>query len=123
MEVIRMTNGPSASRRQLLAGGAIAGVAAATGAFPTLSHAATVDDIPDLAPQWKKLNLAEILKLPAAFVSVSQSKSLYDAGGAQSAEKHRERGSLEATIKVVDAARKASNFVSFNWVGYTIFRQ
>jgi nicotinamidase-related amidase len=114
-----------ASRRQLLTGGVVAGLAAAGAAvsFTTAAYSATVDDIPELAPQWKKLNLAEILKLPAAYVSISQSKSLYDAGGAQSAEKHRERGSLEATIKVVDAARKAKNFISFNWVGYSIFRQ
>ena len=105
-----------ASRRQLLTAGAVAGLAAAVSG-PTAAYSATVDDIPELAPQWKKLNLAEILKLPAAYVSISQSKSLYDAGGAQSAEKHRERGSLEATIRVVDAARRAKNFISFNWVG------
>jgi nicotinamidase-related amidase len=115
----------SGSRRQLLTCGAAAGLAAAAAAVlvPTAGYSATVYDIPELASQWKKLNLAEILKLPAAYVSISQSKSLYDAGGAQSGEKHRERGSLEATIKVVDAARKAKNFISFNWVGYTIFRQ
>jgi nicotinamidase-related amidase len=113
-----------ASRRQLLTGGAAAGLAAAAAvAVPTAAYSAPVDDIPELAPQWKKLDLGEILRLPAAYVSVSQSKSLYDAGGAQSAEKHRERGSLEATIKVVDAARKAKNFTSFNWVGYSVFRQ
>ena len=117
-------NKNQASRRQLLTGGAVAGLAAAAAvAVPTAAYSATVDDIPELAPQWKKLDLAEILRLPAAYVSVSQSKSLYDAGGAQSAEKHRERGSLEATIKVVDAARKAKNFISFNWVGYSMFRQ
>lgn len=112
------------SRRQVFAGGTAASLAAATAALslPTAAYSATVDDIPELAPQWKKLNLAEILKLPAAYVSVSQSKSLYDVGGAQSSENHRGRGSLEATIKVVDAARKAKNFTSFNWVGYTIFR-
>ena len=116
---------PSGTRRQLLTVGAAAGVAAATAAIsvPTAAYSATVDDIPELAPQWKKLNLADILKLPAAYVSISQSKSLYDAGGAQSGEKHRDRGSLEATIKVVNAARKAKNFISFNWVGYSIFRQ
>ena len=116
---------PGASRRQLLTGGVAAGLAAAGAAVsvPTAAYSATVDDIPELAPQWKKLDLAEILKLPAAYVSISQSKSLYDAGGAQSGEKHRERGSLEATIKVVDAARKAKNFISFNWIGYSIFRQ
>src|SRR5262249_6735014 len=82
-----------ASRRQLLAGGVVAGLAAAGAAsVPTAAYSATIDDIPELAPQWKKLNLAEILKLPAAYISISQSKSLYDAGGAQSAEKHRERG-------------------------------
>src|ERR1700735_3943303 len=59
----------------------------------------------------------------ACCICFGQSKSLYDAGGAQSGEKHRERGSLEATIKVVDAARKANNFISFNWVGYSIFGQ
>jgi nicotinamidase-related amidase len=111
------------SRRQIIAGAAGIAAAAATLSAPTAAFSATIDEIPVLAPQWKKLNLAEILKLPAAYVSVSQSKSLYDEGGAQSAEKHRARGSLEATIKVVNAARKAKNFISFNWVGYSIFRQ
>jgi nicotinamidase-related amidase len=115
MDKVTDTTG-GASRRQLLAGGAALGIAAVAGAasFPTAAYSATVDDIPELAPQWKKLDLAEILRLPAAYVSVSQSKSLYDAGGAQAAE---------ATIKVVDAARKAKNFTSFNWVGYSVFRQ
>src|SRR5271165_2174908 len=36
--------------------------------------------IPELAPQWKKLDLAEILSRPAAFVSISQNKSLYNPG-------------------------------------------
>jgi len=26
-------------------------------------------------------------------------------------------------LKVVEAARKADNFISFNWVGYTLFRE
>ena len=56
-------------------------------------------------------------------MSVSQNKSLYDTGGAQAAERHRERGSLPATVKVVNAARKASNFKSFNWIGYEVFRE
>jgi hypothetical protein len=49
------------SRRQLLAGGAAAGLAAVTAAVsvPTAAYSATVDDIPELAPQWKKLNLAD----------------------------------------------------------------
>ncbi|MBD8004217.1 isochorismatase family protein [Bacillus sp. Sa1BUA2] len=78
--------------------------------------------IPELAPQWKKLNLAEILKRKAAFVSISQNKCLYEHNGALGYENHRERGSLPATIKTLKAARKASNFVSFNWIGYNIYR-
>lgn len=79
--------------------------------------------IPELAPQWKKLDLAEILTRPAAFVSISQNKSLYETWGAQGSEKHRERGSLPATIKVVNAARAAQNFKSFSWIGYEVFRE
>ncbi len=120
-------NPPSASRRQIISGAASLATATALAGISTSAEGAAslvggVNAIPELAPQWKKLDLAQILKLPAAYASVSQSKSLYDAGGAQSAEKHRERGSLPATVKVVQAARKAKNFISFNWVGYTIFR-
>ena len=79
--------------------------------------------IPELAPQWKKLDLAEILSRPAAFVSISQNKSLYETWGAQGSEKHRERTSLPATIKVVNAARAAKNFTSFSWIGYEVFRE
>lgn len=113
------------SRRHVIAGAAGLATAALAGRASTASAATVggVNAIPELAPQWKKLDLARILTLPAAYMSVSQSKSLYDEGGAQSVEKHRERGSLPATIKVVNAARKAKNFVSFNWIGYTIFRE
>src|SRR5690625_353138 len=79
--------------------------------------------IPELAPQWKKLNLGEILKRNAAFVSVSQNKCLYEKEGGLGHEDHRSRGSLPATIKVLKAARKASNFVSYSWVGYNIYRE
>lgn len=78
--------------------------------------------IPELAPQWKKLNLSKILKKNAAFVSVSQNKCLYESEGGLGHENHRERGSLPATIKVLKAAREASNFVSFSWIGYNIYR-
>lgn len=81
------------------------------------------DTVPELAPQWKKLDLAEILARPAAFVSISQNKSLYETWGAQGSEKHRERTSLPATIKVVNAARGAQNFRSFSWIGYEVFRE
>lgn len=78
--------------------------------------------IPPLAPQWQRLDLREILRRPAAFLSVSQSNSLYRPGGVQYAEGHAFRGSLEATVKAVTAARRAPNFVSFNWIGYSVFR-
>jgi len=114
------------SRRQLLA--AAAGVAGAA-AFGSSAQAqggqkpAISAPIPELAPQWKKLNLAEILKRPAAFVSISQNNSLYRPWGAQAAERQWERGTLPATIKVAEAARKAPNFKSFSWIGYSVFRE
>ena len=82
-----------------------------------------VDSIPELADHWKELDLAAILKRPAAFLSVSQSNSLYKPGGVQYGERHDLRGSLEATVRSVQAARLRPNFVSFNWVGYSVFRQ
>lgn len=82
-----------------------------------------VGSIPPLHPQWASLDLREILSRPAAFLSVSQSNSLYKPGGVQYAEGHAYRGSLEATVRSVQAARRAPNFVSFNWIGYTVFRQ
>lgn len=42
--------------------------------------------IPELAPQWKKLDFNEMLSRPAAFVSISQNKSLYESWGAQGTE-------------------------------------
>lgn len=87
------------------------------------SAANELSAIPALAPQWKKLDLAKILRKRAAFVSVSQNNSLYRPWGAQAAERHWERGSLPATVKAATAARKASNFVSFSWVGYEVFRE
>jgi nicotinamidase-related amidase len=82
-----------------------------------------VDSIPELADHWKRLDLAAILKRPAAFLSVSQSNSLYKPGGVQYDERHDLRGSLEATVRSVEAARARANFVSFNWIGYSVFRQ
>jgi nicotinamidase-related amidase len=114
------------SRRQLLASAAgLAGAAAiGTHAQAQEGHkSATAAPIPDLAPQWKKLNLAEILKRPAAFLSISQNNSLYKPWGAQASERQWERGSLPATVKVAEAARKAPNFKSFSWIGYSVFRE
>ena len=112
------------SRRDIVAGAA--GLAAASALGTVSAAAAAVDElkaIPELAPQWKKLDLAKILQKPAAFASVSQNNSLYQPWGAQAAEKQWERGSLAATVKVAKAARKASNFKSFSWIGYEVFRE
>ena len=79
--------------------------------------------IPPLPDHWAGLDLREILSRPAAFLSVSQSNSLYRPGGVQYAEGHAFRGSLPATVRAVRAARRAPNFVSFNWIGYSVFRQ
>jgi nicotinamidase-related amidase len=117
-------------RRQLLTG--IAGaVATASLAGASKVEAGNTDAaarggihaIPELAPQWKQLDLRKILSYPAAFLSVSQNKSLYDSWGAQAAENHRQRGSLPATVKVAQAARKAKNFKTFAWIGYEVFRE
>lgn len=102
---------------------------ATTSSTPPASDAGTyfppnnVASIPPLADHWKKLDLREILSRPAAFLSVSQSNSLYKPGGVQYGERHDLRGSLPATVKSVKAARAAGNFTSFNWIGYTVFRQ
>src|SRR5690625_7411089 len=78
--------------------------------------------IPELAPHWQGFDFREILSRPAAFVSIGQSNSLYRPGGVQYAEGHDKRGSLPAPLQVLAAARKAEHFISFNWVGYTLFR-
>lgn len=100
--------------------GALAGTAVAA---DDQSKLGGVHAIPELAPHWKQLDLAKILRYPAAFLSVSQNKSLYETWGAQGAEGHRQRGSLPATVKVAQAARKAGNFKTFAWIGYEVFRE
>ncbi len=115
-----------ASRRAVIGGAAsLAAAGALLGAGNAVAASAgdELKAIPELAPQWKKLDLAAILKKPAAFASVSQNNSLYQSWGAQASEKHWERGSLAATVKAVKAARKASNFKSFSWIGYSVFRE
>ena len=113
------------SRRNLVAGsvGLLAGSALTGTIAAEASTADEVGAIPELATQWKKLDLARILRKRAAFVSVSQNNSLYRPWGAQAGERHWERGSLPATVKAANAARKAPNFVSFSWIGYAVFRE
>ncbi|RIK98208.1 MAG: cysteine hydrolase [Proteobacteria bacterium] len=112
------------SRRGVIAGVAGAATAAAlTGTASAATGGDYASAVPELAPQWKQLDLAKILQKPAAFISVSQNNSLYKPWGAQAAEKQWERGSLPATVKAAQAARKAPNFVSFSWIGYEVFRE
>src|SRR5699024_11616255 len=73
--------------------------------------------IPALAEQWQSLDLREILSRPAAFLSVSQSNSLYRPGGAEYTEGHAFRGSLPATAAAVRAARAADNSASSSGIG------
>ena len=77
--------------------------------------------VPTLPDQWNSLDFASILTQPAAFISISQCNSLYKPEGAQGDEKQWERGTLENTIKVAKACRKAN--MSFFWIGYDVFRE
>jgi nicotinamidase-related amidase len=123
-----MPEKPNLDRRTFVAtmAGAVATastIAGSAAAADDPSKLGGIHAIPELAPHWKKLDLAKILRYPAAFLSVSQNKSLYETWGAQGAEKHRQRGSLPATVKVASAARKAGNFKTFAWIGYEVFRE
>lgn len=120
----------SATRRQFVGAAAgavtaaaVAGTAHAAGdAAEDKSKLGGIHAIPPLAPQWESLNLAKIVKYPAAFLSISQNKSLYLPTGAQASERHWERGTMPATIKCAKAARAAPNFEIFAWIGYEVFR-
>ena len=93
------------SRRDVFVGAAGLAMASAMGgsADAATSTGDELKAIPELAPHWKKLDLAKILQKPAAFASVSQNNSLYQPWGAQAGEKHWERGSLAATLYAVAA--------------------
>lgn len=81
----------------------------------------TATPVPELHPQWHSVDLAELLAQPTAFLSISQNNSLYSPKGAQAREKQWERPTLENTIKVATAARRAG--AKFFWIGYDVFRQ
>uniref|UniRef100_UPI001C2FEC12 hypothetical protein n=1 Tax=Stenotrophomonas sp. GbtcB23 TaxID=2824768 RepID=UPI001C2FEC12 len=72
---------------------AVAGASSAK-ANQTAANMGGIHAIPELAPHWKQLDLAEILSRPAAYWSVCQNKACYDPGGVQAAEGHRERRRL-----------------------------
>lgn len=127
MEAIPKTD---LTRRQFVSGVAGAVAASAIGAASAAqdntedkARLGGVHAIPELAPQWQQIDLAKVLKYPAAFLSISQNNSLYKPWGAQAAERQWERGSLPATVKAAQAARKAGNFKTFAWIGYEVFRE
>jgi nicotinamidase-related amidase len=78
--------------------------------------------IPELAPYWKRLDFPALLSRPAAFLSIAQNNCVYTPGGKLYGERHDLRGSLPATVRAVRAARKSDSFRSFNWVGYSEYR-
>lgn len=78
-------------------------------------------NVPELPEQWESLDLVTILAQPAAFISISQCNSLYRPEGVQGGERQWERGTLENTIKVAKACRKAN--MKFFWIGYDVFRE
>ena len=88
-------NSHTVSRRSALAGTDGIAATAATSTVSVLNPAAAnagfgvggIHAIPDLAPHWKKLDLAEILSRPAAYMSVSQNKSLYRVLGSTGCRK------------------------------------
>ena len=79
--------------------------------------------IPELAPQWRKLDLRPDSQAYRGLCLDQPDQFGLRRVGRPRARKPPGQGSLEATIRVVEAARKASNFVLFNWVGYSVFRE
>ena len=82
--------------------------------------------IPEPHPQWAGVNLAELLKLPSAYVAIGYSNSILSEFGAQGGERLWERGRLPGgsignTVKLVNASRDAG--IRMVWTKYEIFRQ
>lgn len=82
--------------------------------------------VPELHPQWAGVDLAEILKLPTAYVAIGYSNSILSDFGAQAGERLWERGRLPGgsignTVKLVHAVRNAG--IRTVWTKYEIFRQ
>ena len=50
--------------------------------------------VPDRHPQWEKLNLAEMLALPTAYLAIGYANSILSPKGAQAGERLWERGRM-----------------------------
>ena len=82
--------------------------------------------VPASHEQWAKLDLAEILALPTAYLAVGYANSILSPTGAQAHEQLWKRGRLPGgaignTIKLVHACRAVGNRMI--WTKYRIFRQ
>ena len=82
--------------------------------------------VPDRHPQWEKLNFAEMLALPTAYLAIGYANSILSPKGAQAGERLWERGRMPGgaignTIKLIHATRQNANRMI--WSKYRIFRQ
>lgn len=53
--------------------------------------------VPELHPQWRSMDLAALLTKPTAFLSISQSNSLYSPKGVQGREATVARGRVASS--------------------------
>jgi len=82
--------------------------------------------LPARHAQWQKLDLAELLALPTAYLAIGYSNSILSPKGAQAGERLWERGRMPGgallnAVKLIQAARRHS--VRMIWTKYDIFRQ
>ncbi len=76
-----------------------------------------------LAPQWQSLDLAKILKYPAAFLSVSQNNSLYLPSGATGRRTAVGTRQPSRDCKGCAGRSRRANLKTFAWIGYEVFRE
>jgi nicotinamidase-related amidase len=82
--------------------------------------------LPQPHPQWEKLDLAELLALPTAYLAIGYANSILSETGAQAHEGLWQRGRLPGgaignTVKLVHACRQAD--IPMMWTKYRIFRE
>ncbi|MFZ5558867.1 MAG: isochorismatase family protein [Pseudomonadota bacterium] len=82
--------------------------------------------VPEPHEQWAKLDLAEVLSYPTAYVAIGYSNSILSEQGAQAGERLWERGRMPGgtiwnTLKLVHTCREHD--IRLFWTKYEIFRQ
>jgi nicotinamidase-related amidase len=116
-------NLPATSRREALIGAAAVAATSVLAAQKTASAAAGlggINAIPPLAAMERARPGGNTFKTRRPHVGEPE-QSLYDAGGAQAAERHREGGSLPATVNV--ERRAGLEFQIVQLIGYEVFRE